>query len=47
LSDESAYTEEKKPQLQEMLKRQGEVASAIGDVEWEWLATSEKLVGIV
>jgi ATP-binding cassette subfamily F protein 3 len=47
LSDESAYTEEKKPQLQEMLKRQGEVAGAIGDVEWEWLATSEKLVGIV
>jgi ATP-binding cassette subfamily F protein 3 len=47
LSDESAYTEEKKPQLQEMLKRQGEVAGAISDVEWEWLATSEKLVGIV
>jgi ATP-binding cassette subfamily F protein 3 len=43
LSDESAYTEEKKPQLQEMLKRQSEVASAIGDVEWEWLAVSEKL----
>jgi ATP-binding cassette subfamily F protein 3 len=43
LSDESAYTDEKKPQLQEMLKRQSEVASAIGDVEWEWLAVSEKL----
>jgi hypothetical protein len=26
-----------------MLKRQSEVASAIGDVEWEWLAVSEKL----
>ncbi|MCA3027136.1 MAG: ATP-binding cassette domain-containing protein [Rhodocyclaceae bacterium] len=47
LSDESAYTNEKKPQLQEMLKRQGEVVGAISDVEWEWLATSEKLVGIV
>jgi ATP-binding cassette, subfamily F, member 3 len=46
LSDESAYTDEKKPQLQEMLKRQGEVAGAIGDVEWEWLATSEKLEAI-
>lgn len=43
LSDESAYTEEKKPQLQEMLKRQGEVVAAIEDIEWEWLSVSEKL----
>jgi ATP-binding cassette subfamily F protein 3 len=46
LGDESAYTDEKKPQLQEMLKRQGEVAGAISDVEWDWLATSEKLEAI-
>jgi hypothetical protein len=29
-----------------MLKRQGEVAGAISDVEWEWLATSEKLEAV-
>jgi ATP-binding cassette, subfamily F, member 3 len=46
LSDESAYTEEKKPQLQEMLKRQGEVVSAIEDIEWEWLSVSEKLEAV-
>lgn len=43
LSDESAYSDEKKPQLQDMLKRQGEVVAMIEDIEWAWLDISEKL----
>jgi ATP-binding cassette subfamily F protein 3 len=43
LSDESAYADENKARLQEMLKRQGEVVTAIGDIEWEWLSVSEAL----
>ncbi len=46
LSDESAYTDDKKPQLQEMLKRQGEVKTAIEDCEWEWMSVSEKLEAV-
>jgi ATP-binding cassette subfamily F protein 3 len=46
MSDESAYTEEKKPQLQDMLKRQGEVKTAIEDCEWEWMSVSEKLEAV-
>ncbi len=43
LGDESAYTDDKKTQLQDMLKRQGEVVAEIGDIEWEWMGVSEKL----
>jgi ATP-binding cassette subfamily F protein 3 len=46
LSDESAYTDEKKTQLQEMLKRQGEVVAEIEDCEWQWYQTSEKLEAV-
>jgi ATP-binding cassette, subfamily F, member 3 len=43
LTREDAYTEENKPQLQAMLKRQGEVASEISDIEWKWLEVQQKL----
>ncbi len=43
LADESAYADDKKLQLQEMLKRQVELITAIGDCEWQWLQTSERL----
>ncbi len=43
LADESAYTDDKKTQLQEKLKRQVELTAAIGDCEWQWLQASEKL----
>jgi ATP-binding cassette, subfamily F, member 3 len=46
MSDESAYTEDKKAQLQEMLKRQGEVKTAIEDTEWEWMSVSEQLEAV-
>jgi ATP-binding cassette, subfamily F, member 3 len=47
LSDESAYTDDKKAQLQEMLKRQGEIVTAIEDCEWEWMSVSEKLEAVI
>jgi len=47
LSDESAYAEDKKTQLQEMLKRQVELVAAIGDCEWQWFQASEKLEAVV
>ncbi len=47
LSDESAYADDMKTQLQDMLKRQGEVVAAIEDCEWQWYQTSEKLEGVV
>ncbi len=46
LSDESAYTDQKKTQLQEMLKRQGEIVAEIEDCEWQWYQTSEKLEAV-
>jgi ATP-binding cassette, subfamily F, member 3 len=46
LSDEAAYTDDNKSKLQDMLKRQGEVATAIGDIEWTWLEVSEKLAAM-
>ena len=47
LSDESAYTDDKKAQLQEMLKRQVELVAEISDCEWQWYQASEKLEGVV
>ena len=47
LSDESAYTDDKKAQLQEMLKRQIELVADISDCEWQWYQASEKLEGVV
>ncbi len=46
LGDESAYADDKKTQLQDMLKRQGEIVTAIGDIEWEWMSVSEKLEAV-
>ncbi len=43
LSNETAYAEENKAQLQEMLKRQGEVVTLIADVEWKWFEVQQKL----
>ena len=43
LASESAYTDENKPRLQEMLKRQGEVATLLADVEWKWFEVQQKL----
>lgn len=46
LATESAYLEENKSRLQEMLKRQGEVVSEASDVEWSWLEVQQKLEDI-
>jgi len=43
LSNETAYAEENKTRLQEMLKRQGEVVTLISDVEWKWFELQQKL----
>jgi ATP-binding cassette, subfamily F, member 3 len=43
LAGESAYTEDNKARLQEMLKRQGEVVAEIADLEWKWLEVQQKL----
>ena len=46
LGDESAYADDKKCQLTDMLKRQGEIVTAIADIEWEWMGVSEKLEAV-
>ena len=43
LAHEEAYSEENKTRLQEMLKRQGELATEAADVEWTWLEVQQKL----
>ena len=43
LASEVAYTEENKARLQEMLIRQGEVATLQADVEWKWFEVQQKL----
>ncbi len=43
LAREEAYAEENKPQLQEMLKRQGEVLTEIESLEWKWFELQQKL----
>ncbi len=43
LANETAYSEENKPQLQEMLKRQGEIVVEIADLEWKWFEVQQKL----
>ena len=43
LAHEEAYSEEHKTRLQEMLKRQGELATEAADVEWTWLEVQQKL----
>jgi hypothetical protein len=43
LGTEEAYLEDSKPRLQEMLKRQDEVATLPADVEWKWFDLQQKL----
>lgn len=43
LSQETAYADDNKTQLQDMLKRQGEIATALADVEWKWFEVQQKL----
>ena len=43
LSTEEAYLDANKIRLQDMLKRQGEVATEVSDVEWKWLDMQQKL----
>jgi hypothetical protein len=43
LATEDAYTDDNKSQLQEMLKRQGEVVTLLADVEWKWFDVQQKL----
>ncbi|MEQ1517654.1 MAG: ATP-binding cassette domain-containing protein [Usitatibacteraceae bacterium] len=43
LATETAYADENKARLQEMLKRQGEVATLLQDVEWKWFEVQQKL----
>jgi ATP-binding cassette, subfamily F, member 3 len=43
LASESAYTDDNKARLQEMLKRQGEVVAEIADLEWRWFEVQQKL----
>ena len=43
LASEEAYLEANKPRLQEMLKRQGEVATELADIEWKWFEVQNKL----
>jgi ATP-binding cassette, subfamily F, member 3 len=40
---EDAYIDENKTRLQEMLKRQGEVVTQIGDLEWQWFDVQQRL----
>jgi ATP-binding cassette subfamily F protein 3 len=46
LSEPTAYDEQNKSRLQEMLKRQGEVVAEIEDIEWKWLGVSEQLEAV-
>ena len=43
LATEDAYADDNKALLQEMLKRQGEVATLLADVEWTWFDVQQKL----
>lgn len=43
LSQETAYADDNKTQLQDMLKRQAEIATALADVEWKWFEVQQKL----
>jgi ATP-binding cassette, subfamily F, member 3 len=43
LVSETAYTDGNRELLQEKLKRQGEVKTAIEDVEWQWFEVQQKL----
>ncbi len=43
MGKEEAYSDDNKPQLQEMLKRQGEVVAEIAELEWKWFEVQQKL----
>ena len=43
LASETAYVDENKERLQEMLRRQGEVVALLADVEWKWFDVQQKL----
>ena len=43
LATEDAYADDNKLRIQEMLKRQGEVATLLADVEWTWFDVQRKL----
>ncbi|MBI3716737.1 MAG: ATP-binding cassette domain-containing protein [Betaproteobacteria bacterium] len=45
LGKENAYAEANKPQLTEMLKRQGEVVAEIAELEWKWFELQQKMEG--
>jgi ATP-binding cassette subfamily F protein 3 len=43
MGKEEAYSDDNKPQLQEMLKRQGDVVAEIAELEWKWFEVQQKL----
>lgn len=43
MADENSYAEANKAKLMEMLKRQGEVAGELGQLEERWLELQEQI----